>query len=305
MNVRNIDLNLLYVFIIVYEKKSITQAAESLHLTQPAVSNALQRLKTALNQTLFVNKNRKIFPTRMADNLYDDIRPCFKKIELSLAQLSGFHPQNSERTFQIATNNCGDLALFPKLIPYLQQQAPNVKINRKECPDKDFNRQILQGDLDLVLFFDFPVEDGVTKEFLFKDSMVLVTGLSYPGLSAKPTIQELLEIDIIGHGDGYDQYVPLLAQIKQQKGYQHPRLEMENIWSILNVVVMTNLAAVIPGFFAKKAAKFMPIKIYKLASVDEELNVFLYWRDIEKNDKGHQWFRELVREIILTEISAS
>ena len=63
MNIRNIDLNLLHIFVTVYDCKSITLAAKQLHLSQPAVSNAIARLNNSLNMTLFVKNNRAIAAT--------------------------------------------------------------------------------------------------------------------------------------------------------------------------------------------------------------------------------------------------
>ncbi len=301
MNIRNLDLNLLYVFVIVYECKSITVAAEQLHLSQPAVSNALARLKQALNQTIFVNQNRKIVATRLADDLYENIKSSLTNIEIALGQLSEFDPARSKRTFQIATNNCGDIALFPQLIPYLKENGPNIRVNRVYCSHKDLKQQLVEGRLDLVMFFDFPIEKGLKKELLFEDEMVLVTGAGTRVLKEKSTINDLVKMDIIGYGDGYDRYIPLLTQLKQHDEFFQPRLNIENIWSILNMVSTTRLAALMPSFFARKVMDFMPIKIHSLADEISALKFYLYWREIEDSDRAHQWFKKLVREIVLEE----
>ena len=301
MNIRNINLNLLYVFIIVYECKSITLAAEQLNLSQPAVSNALTRLKQTLNHTLFINKNRKIVSTRLADNLYIDIKASLKKIEISLSELNSFAAANSQRTFHMATCNCGDMVLFPKLIPYLKIHAPKVKVNHIPFSDEDLHQQVLKGDLDLLMFFDFPVGNEVIKEHLFQDSMVLVTGPKHISMPDRLSINDVMKLDLVGHGAGFEQYVPLLAQLKQDSNYCCSQLNIDNIWSVLNIVVTSDHAAVVPAFFAKIVAKFMPLKIHKLDDEIASMNLYLYWRELDNEDSGHRWFRSVVSDIVRIE----
>ena len=305
MNIRNIDLNLLYIFMIVYESKSITHAAKKLHLSQPAVSNALTRLKTALNQILFINRNRQLIPSRQADNFYLKIKSSFDGIELALSHLNVFDEKKSQRTFYIATCNCGDLVLFPQLIPHLNLHAPEVKISREPFVEKDLHRQILKGDLDLMMFFDFPVGDEVIKEQLFEDSMSLVTGPQHPSVPEILSIEELMNLNLVGHGAGFEQYIPILAELKQDINYCNSQLNIENIWSVLNIVVTSDLAAVVPTFFAKKVAKYMPLKIHKLDDEISRVNLCLYWREIEREDSGHKWFRSVVKDIVLSDESLS
>ncbi|MFK5949421.1 MAG: LysR substrate-binding domain-containing protein [Methylococcales bacterium] len=299
MSIRNIDLNLLYIFISVYESKSITLAAERLSLSQPAVSNALTRLKKTLNQTLFINKNRQILPTRLADAFYKEIKGSFNIIENSLLKISNFVPEDSQRTFHIATCNCGDLILFPKLIPFLKKHAPNVSINRIPFSDINLEQQVLKGDLDLMMFFDFPVGNEVSKEHLFYDSMSLVTGPQHHSLPSKLSIDELMTVELVGHGSGFEQYIPLLAHFKENKIYSNQQLSIENIWSVLDIVVTSDLAAVVPTFFAKKVTKYMPLRIHQLDDNIASLSVCLYWRESESEDRGHQWLRSVVRNIVL------
>ncbi|MGR9073878.1 MAG: LysR family transcriptional regulator [Gammaproteobacteria bacterium] len=298
MNIRNIDLNLLYIFIVVYECGSITHAAEQLHLSQPAVSNAMSRLKNSINQTLFVNKNRKITPTRVADSLYEDIKTGLKKIEFALSQLGNFNPANCRQTFRIATNNYGDIALFSKLVPYLQRYAPNVNINRGYHRCDEFNRLLLEGGLDIALFFDCHAEHGVNKDFLFSDSMVLVTGPIHGELPDQLTIDDLAGLNMIGCKDGYDETEPFLKEIKTRNGSHSQEMTVENVWSVLNLVSTTNLAALVPRFFAVKAAEFMPLRLHRLDHAFGCLDMFLYWPKVEENNSAHRWLREVVKNIV-------
>ena len=301
MNFRNIDLNLLYLFTIVYEYKSITQAADHLCLSQPAVSNALARLNQSLNQVLFIKKNRRIVSTRLADDLYSNIKPNLFQIESAITQLNTFNQKTSHRTFNLATCNCGDMLPFPNIIPYVQKNAPNVKINQIPLSDNDLNRQLLSKNLDLILYTDFPAEKDIIKEHLFVDSMVLITGYQHPPLPNRLSTVDLIKLDLVGHAIDFEQNSPLLTQLNQHNKYCCSQLNIERIWSIVNTVATSKHAAVIPAFFAKKVSNIMPLNIHHLDNGIGAMNLYLYWRKIDDNDLGHQWLIKTVKHIFFSE----
>lgn len=298
MNIRNIDLNLLHVFVTVYDCKSITLAAKQLHLSQPAVSNAIKRLNSALDMTLFVKQNRTITSSRQADALYIDIKCCLQKIELTLCQQSHFDPATSNRTFRIATSNYGEIVLFTKLVAHLERCAPNIKIIREFLPIDDFSHYLQNGQLDLGLFFDRPVEKGIHKEFLCNDSLVLITGSQHPSLQDNLTIDDIIKLDFISLKNECNNFDFLLSAFNNHPDYLAPRFTVATMWSMFFVVSTTALAAVSPLLYAKTLEKHLPIKVSQLADI-EKMELSLYWRDIETQDTGHKWLRELIKDMFI------
>jgi DNA-binding transcriptional LysR family regulator len=294
MNIRNIDLNLLHVFVTVYDCKSITLAAKQLHLSQPAVSNAITRLNNALDMVLFIKSSRFIVPTRQADALYLDIKCCLQKITSTLSQQSHFDPATSERTFRIATSNYGEIALFTKLVPHLQRVAPNIKIVREFFPINDFSQYLQKGELDLVLCLDYPVEKGIHKEFLFNDSLVLITGPQHLPLPDNLTIDDIIKLDFIS----FKHECNTFDLFNNYPDFRSPRFTVTSMWSVFSIVSTTTLAAVCPYFYANILEKFLPIKVQRIADV-EKIVLNLYWRDIETQDLGHQWLRELIKDMCI------
>jgi DNA-binding transcriptional LysR family regulator len=294
MNIRNIDLNLLHVFVTVYDCKSITLAATQLHLSQPAVSNAITRLNNALNMTLFVKNSRCIVPTRQADALYTNIKCCLQKITSTLSQQGHFDPATSDHTFRIATSNYGEVLLFTKLVPHLQLVAPNIKIVRELFPINDFNQYLQKGQLDLVLFLDRPVEKGIHKELLFKDPLVLITGPQHSPLPDNVTIEDIIKLDFIT----FKHECNTFDLFDSHSDFRPPRFTVTNMWSVFFIVSTTKLAAVCPYLYANILEKFLPIKVHHITDV-EKIAINIYWRDIETEDLGHQWLRGLIKDMFI------
>jgi len=298
MKIRNIDLNLLHIFVTVYECKSITLAAKQLHLSQPAVSNAIRRLNSVLNMTLFVKNSRFIGPTPQADALYADVKCCLEKIESALSQQSHFNPATSERTFRIATSNYGEIFLFTKLVPYLQRYAPNIKIIREFSPTDDFSRHLQNGQLDFGLFFDRPVEKDMHKECLGYDSLVLITGPQHPPLPDGLMFDDIAGLDFISFKNECNNYDFLFSAFIDRPNYPHPRFSVATMWSAYFIVSTTTLAAISPLLYAQILKKHLPIKVHALTDV-KKIELSLYWhdRDLVAQDAGHQWLKESIKEM--------
>src|ERR1700761_6513576 len=125
---RNIDLNLLLVFDVLYRTRSTTRAAQSLHLTQPSVSNALKRLRGLFDDVLFVKTADGMQPTPRADGIAALIDEGFASLRLALQAGGSFDPATATRTFRLYVSDIGQSVFVPTLVARLQKSAPNIRI---------------------------------------------------------------------------------------------------------------------------------------------------------------------------------
>ncbi len=133
MNLRGLDLNLLPVFEAVYSEGGITRAAERLHLTQPAVSNALRRLREALGDELLIRARYGVEPTAQALAIWPAIREALESLQAVLAPTS-FDPSAAERSFVLAMADATATLLIPPLIRSVESQAPGVSLRVLRSP---------------------------------------------------------------------------------------------------------------------------------------------------------------------------
>jgi DNA-binding transcriptional LysR family regulator len=123
-----LDLNLLRVFDAVARERHVTRAAERLHLSQPAVSNALARLRAALGDELFLRRPGGVEPTAMALNLMGPVAEALDRLAESLAASAPFDPASSERVFTLALSEYAEAVLVPPLLEQLAREAPRVLV---------------------------------------------------------------------------------------------------------------------------------------------------------------------------------
>jgi LysR family transcriptional activator of mexEF-oprN operon len=125
---RDLDLNLLRVFAVVADCRSVTEAAGRLYLTQPAVSAALRRLTTAVGARLFVRSGRGLALTSRGERLRDGLHPHLHKlIDAALAPPT-FDPRTSERTIRLGLADSAEMWLLPRLLRVLASEAPRMRV---------------------------------------------------------------------------------------------------------------------------------------------------------------------------------
>src|SRR5215813_3356075 len=115
MNLQTIDLNLLIIFEALMEERSVTRAARRVGLSQPAMSNALSRLRRTFNDPLFARSSDGMSPTPAAQSLIGPVRSSLAQLRSLFEEKPAFDPAASERPFQLLTNDCVELTLLPAL----------------------------------------------------------------------------------------------------------------------------------------------------------------------------------------------
>lgn len=152
LNVDNFDLNLLAVFMKLWETRSVTRASDKLALSQPAVSHALKRLRDALGDQLFVAGKEGLVPTARGEALVAPVREALAQIGLALQAGDSFVPSLAQREFRIGAGDLVEFSIAPQLIEEVAREAPGILIKLVPVPDIGLGRHMLEaGDIDVVL----------------------------------------------------------------------------------------------------------------------------------------------------------
>src|SRR3546814_742328 len=128
MNLSKVDLNLFIVFDAIYTEANLTRAGQIVGITQPAVSNALARLRETFNDPLFVRTAQGMVPTPMAQNIIGPVRNALQLLRVSVQESRTFSPAQANKTFRISMTDLTEAVMLPPLFQRLRRLAPNVKI---------------------------------------------------------------------------------------------------------------------------------------------------------------------------------
>ncbi len=154
-NFRTLDLNLLRVFDQVMAERNLTRAARNLHMTQPAVSNALGRLRDFLGDKLVVRSGYGVEPTPRALALWPAVDEALRQLESTLAP-GAFDPARAERSFVLAMADATAATIMPGLVAILAKDAPGVSIRVRPLTTRDPRQLLDEGQVDLAVGY-FPV----------------------------------------------------------------------------------------------------------------------------------------------------
>ncbi|EPI2800673.1 transcriptional regulator LeuO [Citrobacter koseri] len=289
---RMVDLNLLTVFDAVMQEQNITRAAHSLGMSQPAVSNAVARLKVMFNDELFVRYGRGIQPTARAYQLFGSVRQALQLVQNELPG-SGFEPASSERVFHLCVCSPLDNILTSLIYNRVEKIAPNIHVVFKSSLNQNTEHQLRYQETEFVIGYEEFRRPEFTSVSLFKDEMVLVASRKHPRISGP-----LLESDVYNEQhavvslDRYASFSQPWYDTPDRQGciaYQGMALI-----SVLNVVSQTQLVAVAPRWLADEFAESLALQILPLPLKLNSRTCYLSWHDAAGRDKGHQWMEELL-----------
>lgn len=145
------DLNLVRVFVAVYESRSLTVAARRLYVTQPAVSQSLGRLRRELDDPLFHRDGKRMRPTPLADELYPGFQEAVAGIDRTLDAARRFDPTDTTRLFRIALSELGEIGWFPAILAAVRSVAPRVRVEVVALDPTALPEWLARGTVDLAV----------------------------------------------------------------------------------------------------------------------------------------------------------
>jgi len=167
---RNIDLNLVGVLDALLTEKHVTRTGARLHLSQPAISHSLSKLRVLLDDPILIRQGSEVVLSALAQNLQAPLKEILSQIEILLGKSIDFVPANSHRTFRLAMSDYGAAIVLPKLLRQLRAEAPNTTLVVTQDSRHGMLEQIAQGKIDLALGVFPNLSADISSEVLFEET---------------------------------------------------------------------------------------------------------------------------------------
>ena len=192
MNLSGVDLNLFVVFDTIYSERSLTRAAEILNITQPAVSNALARLRLAFDDPLFVRVGRRMTPSPLAQNLVGPVRDALRQLRTTIDSARRFDPATSDKLFSVSLRDNAGTQLIPALLSRLQRVAPDVRLQCPPVERRDIAAELASGQLDFAIDIPELARSDLKSVRLLHDKYVCVMRRGHALARGPLTLQRFL-----------------------------------------------------------------------------------------------------------------
>jgi len=291
MKIKDTDLNLFIAFDVIYTEKNLTKSGQVLGITQPAVSNALARLRDLFNDELFIRTSRGMIPTPVANQLIGDIRNALSLIQNTISVSEKFDPSTAEMTFKISIGDTSEYRLLPLLIKELAEIAPRVKVETYLTPRKDAPRELASGAIDFSIDPPLQSDQHLKHEKIYQEDYVMIVRKDHPILDKeKITIEDYLDLSHIhisnrktgmGHVDMTLYKLGLTRDIY---------LRAQHFLVAPYIVEQSDMAITTTKGFAvdrNLAWRELPFDI-------DPLVLHLYWHENNDNESSSKWMRELM-----------
>jgi DNA-binding transcriptional LysR family regulator len=301
MDLRSFDLNLLLVFDALLRTRSVTVAAEQTGMRQSSMSGALKRLRTALNDPLFVKCGAGMAPTALALELAGPVQTSLSQITGALAARELFDPVTSKRRFVLYMSDTAQLVFLPSLLEAMRREAPDVEMQTCQCDIRQANRMMAEGGIDLAVGFFLNIDDSLHRSTLFESPYALIASISHPSIQGSCTLEQLAAAPhlvyrpAVGSHRAIDEGIfELLAQFPKPR---RKVLEVSHGLGLAEVVARTDLVACIPRPLAELCARGNQVQVLPLPVAMPTMTIAQYWHERVHRDGGSLWLRKLIRRL--------
>jgi len=298
MQLKDIDLNLLLVFDRMLAERRVSAVAESLGLSQPAISNALARLRRLLGDELFLRTARGMEPTPFALQLAEPVAYAMGALHTALNQQVLFDPATSTRGFRIAMTDIGEIYFAPRLMEALAQAAPGVTVSTVRNTAGSLRDELEAGQVDLAVGLLPQLQAGVFQRRLFRQRYVCLFAATHP-LARKRSLTPkdfgaaehvLVQAAGTGHGKADD-------VMAAQGIVRHIRLTVPHFVAIGHILRTTRMIATVPEALARSIAEPFGLVWRTHPVALPEVAINLFWHAKYHRDPGNQWLRGLLFDL--------
>lgn len=291
MKISTFDLNLFVILNAIYTEGSLTKAAEVVGITQPAVSNALSRLREKFNDDLFVRTGSGMVPTQKTENIINDIQSALALMQQSVNEPDTFDAENTTRTFKLSLGDISEGRVLPYIMKEIDQNAKNISVGSYAYKRSDQVHALATHNLDFVVDPVIPASDEINSYKVFEDDFVVIHREDHPlSKIENPTIDDILSQGHL-HVSSRKRGLHLIDVELDKIGYRrNVALRCQHFLIAPTIVNSTDLVL----FATRSFAKAHNLPFVEIPAKIPSMEYFLIWHKSDEGDGGHIWMKDLI-----------
>jgi len=297
MELEEIDLNLLVVFKQLLAERSVSRAAEALGLSQPAVSNALARLRKLMGDELFLRTPAGMEPTPFAEQLAESVTYGLGMIHSALNQRSTFEPATSTRSFVIGMTDIGEIYFLPKLMERLRRDAPGVTVSTLRNTAAHLRDDMEAGKVDLAIGLLPQLKAGFFQRRLFRQRYVCMFRKGHKLDKRKMSIAEFSAAEhllVVSEGTGHGK----VDEVLKRSGIERRvSLTVPHFVAIGHILQATDMVATVPERLAERMVEPFGLVYVAHPAALPEVAINAFWHAKVHKAPANQWLRGVVFDL--------
>jgi len=291
------DLNLLPTFIALMEERNVTRAAERLGMTQPALSNALNRLRVMLRDPLFIRERYGMQPTEKAQELAPVIAAALATLDDIILGQQEFNPAQAGRLFTIAPNSYVEYVLMPAVVTRLREQAPGIKLRLTPFGTDLAETGVVSGTTAMVIGRITDPPDNLVVQHIMDDGLACVVRADHPMVGdslSREQYEALKHVNMLPPGR---LRAGLFQALQKQALKREVAVSVTHFLAVPELVAVTDYCSTLPRLICRQLVRDTRLKVVP-APVDlGTFPVEMAWHVRYRHDPAHRWLRGLVADV--------
>lgn len=297
MNLSSVDLNLLRIADVLLERRSITETAKAVGLSQPALSHALSRLREQLRDPLLVRERRAMVLTPFAQRLRPRLRSALGELDRALRDSEPFEPRTATGILRVACADYAEVAFIPAALRWLDVEAPLLDLMTAPYVEP-FEVALERGDVDLVVGPRPSDKSWIGSTKLFSSGWVSVGRRGHPWFR-RPTLDAFCRAGHVMVSSEAQQGVgPADAALALMNRRRRVRMRVPQFAGALTIAAQTDLLFTTPQELGTAAARILPLEIAKVPFAMPSDEAFMSWHEARSAEPRLLWIRDAVARIV-------
>lgn len=300
---RDFDLNLARVFVLLYETGSVTATAETLHVTQPTVSYSLGKLRRYVDDELFRRTGRGLVPTAAAERLYEPLHRALADIDGALAPSDGFDAATDPARFTLAMTDLGEATLLPRLVAAARHEAPGVSFVVQPLDIEDVERRLVRGEVDAFIATPVITSHRTVRIPLFRERYVALVAPDHPRVRGGAMSMAQLAAERHATVVGPSGHTGPRAALAAHDLLDRICVELTRFGPLPYLVEATDLVAIVPAYVADAFTRTHRARMVRLPFEIEPIEVALYARHGASRGSQQRWLIDFVGRVLSERVS--
>ena len=294
MELKDIDLNLLVVFNQLLVERRVSKVADNLGLSQPAVSNALARLRKLTDDTLFLRTTRGMEPTPYAQQLAEPVAYALGMLHSAVNQKTSFDPATARRPFTLGMTDIGEIYFLPTLMEELAKLAPGVTMSTVRNTNVNLRDEMEAGHIDLAIGLLPQLKAGFFQRRLFKQRYVCMFRKGHRLDKRRVSLAEFSSADhvvVVSEGTGHGKVDELL---ERSGVVRNVRLTVPHFVAVGHILHQSDMVATVPERLAQALVGPFELAYVSHPATLPEIAINMFWHAKYNKDPANEWLRGLV-----------
>ncbi|EML9478856.1 LysR family transcriptional regulator [Vibrio vulnificus] len=295
---KNTDLNLIPIFVAIFEEQNLSKAAARLDISQPAVSKALARLRDIYDEPLFHRSPSGVEPTSFAVDIYPAMLTAFKNFTSTLSASSEFEAKVSNRIFSIACVSVASYELMPQLLKQIRQHAPNISLELHPLFTEDYESDLRLQRYDLIIDMAPRGWTTLKVEPIFSERLMVVCCADHPRIADACSVAQFLAEEHVvvsrWHARKSLMSEEDIADLAQRKIVYRASGALE----MLPVIHGSEYIGMLPESTINAFAGTYNIKAVSLPFEHDIYDLCAIWHPSRSSESAHQWLRNQLKAAV-------